>query len=137
MTYTTPQCLAMILCDHVYRDAASGKYSILGTFDGLQVAKLPSVMQFAVYLAITGGRGECRLRLLVGQSEGMVDPDADAVVFDLPSFEINDPVAVIQACFTATATFYHPGMYECELYANDEQIAMRTLMIIDASSSEA
>jgi hypothetical protein len=131
--FETPQCLALVLCDHVYHDSQSGKYSILGTFDVLPVQSFPATVQFAVYFALTGGRGECRIKLLVSRVDSLMDDELDAVSFELPMFRINDPVATIQVCLTATGVCNASGAYNCALLANDEQIAMRRLTLVEAS----
>ena len=130
--FQTPQCLAMVLCDHVYHDSISGKYSILGTFDVLRVSAFPATVQFAVYFALTGGRGDCRVTILVSRVDSLVEDELDAVKFDLPTFRISDPVSTIQVCLTATGQYHAAGAYNCALLANDEQIAMRRLTLVDA-----
>lgn len=129
--YDAPQCLAMVLCDHVHHDASNGKYFLLGTFDVLPVRKFPALVQFAVYLVLGGGRGDCRLSVLVSHVDSLVEDELDAVSFELPAIQFHDPVATTQICFTATGTYHAPGAYNCALLANDEQIAMRRLTLVE------
>jgi hypothetical protein len=43
-----PYCLAMVLCDQVYRDAISGKFTLLGTFSTVGAQKYPLTIIFMV-----------------------------------------------------------------------------------------
>ncbi|MFH1111273.1 MAG: hypothetical protein V1790_19065 [Planctomycetota bacterium] len=54
-----PYALAMIICDQAYRDPATGKYTLLGTFSSIAAQKY-SVTHPAmtVYIALTDGRGK-------------------------------------------------------------------------------
>jgi hypothetical protein len=132
--FETPQCLAMIICDHVYHDSWTGRYSILGAFDVMPVVAFPAQLRFDVYFALTGGRGDCRIKLLVSRVDSLMDDELDAVTFDMPTFRIVDPVPTIQVKFTATGDYQVPGLYNCALLANDEQIAMRRLTLVEANA---
>jgi hypothetical protein len=123
--------MAMVLCDHVHHDSSSGKYFVLGTLDVLPVRTFPALVHFAVYIVLGGGRGDCRLRLLVSRVDSLVEDELDAVSFELPALQFNDPVATTQICFTSTGTYHAPGAYNCALLANDEQIAMRRLTLVE------
>ncbi len=59
-----PICLAMVISDAVYIDSASGKRSLLGLFSGFASRDFPMpVHAIAVYIALTGCRGRCRIAL--------------------------------------------------------------------------
>jgi hypothetical protein len=128
----TPQCLALVLCDQVYCDRSTGKYSLQGTIDSLQVKAFPALVSFSAYFALSGGRGDCRLQLMVTRISSLVEDELDAVGFELPTLRFEDPVQTIQACFTATGEYRAAGAYNCSLLANDEQIGMRRLTLVEA-----
>lgn len=50
-----PVPLALLICDHVWRDPKNGKNSLLGTFSGLNCAAFPAVTDLTIYFALTEG----------------------------------------------------------------------------------
>lgn len=68
MAGAPPICLAMILCDAVHQDPASGKSFILGTFSTIFAetfpAKHPSLW---VFIQLTNGHGEAPLEFKISQ----------------------------------------------------------------------
>ena len=130
----TPHCLAMVVCDHVYRDPASHRFTIVGTFNELTSPSFPARLNFSLYFATTGGHGSTHLKLRLIHTDVLLSGEGDDVVIVLPSIDIKDPLAIWESSFTITGTFHTPGQYHCELYANDELLMMRRLTLHDARS---
>ncbi len=126
-----PYCLAMVLCDHVHRDATTGKFTILGTFSTLAAREFPAKVTFSLYFAITDGLGPTELRLrLVNASCGIANgSDDDNVVFQVAfDFEFTDPLMVLENASGIGTEIPVPGLYHCELWAGEELLMSRRLL---------
>jgi len=130
-----PYCLAMVLCDAVHRDAATGKFTLLGTFSTLAVREYPAKVNFCIYYAVTDGLGPTTLRLrLVDAASGIAD-SADAKpeksVFDIRAdFAFDNPLAVVESTVGIETVVPRPGLYHCELWAGDDLLMSRRLMAV-------
>src|SRR5262249_16753697 len=90
-----PIPLALLICDHVWRDPNSGKHSLLGTFSGLGSSTFPLVANLTVYFAVTEGHGSLPVRM------ELVDVDEERpAVFDVEgAFEFRHLREVIEGTF--------------------------------------
>jgi hypothetical protein len=121
----------MILCDQVYREPATHKNSILGTFEELTAPAFPARLQFTIYFAVTGGLGPNRLKVRLIHSDAILEGEKAGIWIELPLIEFLNPLAVVESSFTLTGTFHAPGQHHLELYANDELLMMRRLTVHD------
>ena len=128
----TPYCLAMVLCDRVHKDPATGKFTILGTFSTFQVREFPTLIQFSVYFAITDGIGQTNMKLRLINSEALVDESDDVFVFEPEPVDIESPLVVVESVIAVQTKVDRPGQYHCELYANDELLMSRRLLVLEA-----
>lgn len=126
-----PHCLALLLCDQVYREPRSRKYSVLGIFDELVAPSFPARLQFTIYFAVTGGLGANQLKVRLIHVDSLIEGEDAAIWIDLPRIEIMDPLAVIEGSFTLSGTFHAPGQHHVELHANDALLMTRRLTIHD------
>jgi hypothetical protein len=131
-----PHCLAMLLCDQVYREPTTRKNSILGTFEELTAPAFPARLQFTIFFAVTGGVGPNRLKVRLIHSDALLEGAEAGIWIELPLIEILNPLAVVESSFTLTGTFHAPGQHHLELYANDELLMMRRLTVHHRDQSE-
>jgi hypothetical protein len=125
----------MVLCDAVYRDATTGKFTLLGTFSTVGAASYPAKVRFSVYFAVTDGLGPTGLRLrLVDAAAGITDrpsPACEGPVFEMTAdLSFDDPLEVIESVVLVETTLPKPGLYHCELLANDELLMSRRLLAV-------
>lgn len=135
----TPYCLAMLLCDQVYRDTLSGKVSVLGVFNQLvPPASAEEKSRFCVYVSLTDGHGECELNLKLRHAEADFYDDEDNIV-STPAqgvtFEFTDPLMVVEAVFIVECDIKKSGVYYCELHAAGERIMFRRMIVKRAGES--
>ncbi len=119
-----PIPLALLICDHVWRDPNNGKHSLLGTFSGLGSSAFPLVTNLAVYFAVTEGQGSLPVRM------ELVDVDEERpAVFDAEAvFEFSHLRQVIEGTFTfANLEFPRPGEYRLKLFVAGEFLMERAL----------
>ena len=62
-----PKVDAFLLCDHVHRDAVTGKYTVIGTWDRLQSREFPAHHDCGVYLSLTGLNGNYEFAMKEGE----------------------------------------------------------------------
>jgi len=130
-----PYCLAMVLCDAVHGDRATGKQTILGTFSTVGAREFPTRTTFSVYWAITDLAEEAMLTMRVVDSRHGFD-DESKPLGDFPSLQLQtpSPLAVLEGCFTVqNLQLPSPGVYHCELLVDDEVVMSRRLVAIKPS----
>jgi hypothetical protein len=121
-----PEVLAFILCDDVITDRETGKRSIIGTFSTIHVRRTPALHpRMAIYIALTEGRGEQLLRIVVSHVES-----EKSVVQVQGKLTINDPMAVGElGVRIVPLPLPEPGTYAVDLYANNEPIKTRRFRV--------
>lgn len=133
----------MVLCDGIHRDVATGKHTILGTFSTFAADEFPAVLHFWVYFAITDGIGPTELQLrIVDASCGIANSnnENDGIIFrakPLLSINIEDPLMVIEGATFIQIPLPSPGLYHCELLANETLLMSRRLLAIQGIQSDA
>ena len=121
-----PIPLALLICDHVWRDPNSGKYSLLGTFSGLGCSQFPFAVDLAVYFAVTEGEGELPVRMELID----VDEERPAVVDAEGQFEFRHRREVVEGMFQFTGlSFPEPGEYRLKLFVAGEFLMERALHV--------
>ncbi|HBO43970.1 MAG TPA: hypothetical protein DD670_08570 [Planctomycetaceae bacterium] len=132
-----PYCLAMVLCDNVHRDAATGKHTILGTFSTLGAGKYPAKVSFCVYFAITDGLGPTKLRIrLVDAACGItdeVDGETEPVFEVSHEFPFESPLVVLEGMFQFKTEIPKAGLYHCEMWAGGELLMSRRVLAAQVS----
>ncbi len=122
-----PIVLALILCDDVWTDRNSRKLSVLGVYGSLMVARSnPRVERLTVYTSLT----ECPARFDVKVRVIDVNDERTAVAERMEAVESPDPRAVLQGFFRFDGVnFDHPGEYRVQLWACDELLLERRLLV--------
>lgn len=123
-----PYPLALVVCDHVWRDPSTGKMTILGTFSSIGGFDLPVVHpRIAVYAALTDGKGRIRIKLRLIDC----DEDGEPVFEQELECQIPDPRMVVELAFIANELkFPSFGEYRLQLYFNDEFAMERRILVL-------
>ncbi len=122
--FTLPDLVSLTLCNRIEVNPATGEYSLVGLFHSRRFASFPSpVQKLAVYLALHGGTGEGRMKLVIARAETEAPvytheiwrafPGADLIsIFEL----------TVQRCVFPVA-----GRYLITLWFEDAILAQRVL----------
>lgn len=122
-----PYVLAMVVCDAMWRDPATGKTYLLGLFNHIMGGPFPVARaQLAVYIAMTDAHGKMPLVLRLADADESRPP-----VFEAPlEVEFADPSAVTETyCQIPDVRFSEPGEYILQLLANEELIIERRISV--------
>ena len=130
ISIVTPFPLAMVVCDFVYHDPYTGKFTLIGTFSTITGTEFPLIHPYLfVYAALTGGRGKISLRLEVNDADNDSEPIR---VMNGGIDSKNDPRAIQEIAFCLPGLqFPKPREYRVALYANDEFMVERRLLVIE------
>jgi hypothetical protein len=127
-----PYALSIVLCDLLYKDSASGKTSMLGTFSQINARSFPARHPLMyLHVELTDGRGKVRLRLRLVNAEEDLPPlfEGEAEI------ELTDPRTVAEIGFQLqNVVFPGQGEYRFQLYGNGDLIVERRLLVCQASS---
>ena len=136
-----PYCLAMVLCDAVHQDRATNKFTILGTFSTRR-EQFPLHFAAMIYFAITDGSGEVMLSVRIVESAADITDEDGVVVFESPRIPIHlpSPLMVMEGVIPLIGqdergmiqpvSLPRPGVYHCELRANDQLLMARRLLAL-------
>ena len=123
-----PLPLALIACDHAWRDPNSAKWSILGAFSLADAPEFPAQFsEVAVYFALTGAQGRIPIVIqIIDAAEALPEPIASEG-FQL---EFNGPLAIIEdAIVLHEVIFPFPGEYRLQLLARGNLIIERRIAL--------
>ena len=130
----TPYILAMILCDHIHVDPATGKHYLLGLFSTIGAKDFPVKHSgMALHLELTDGRGDTRIEICLVDAEGEREP-----IFKTEGqVAFPDPRMIAQLDFGMhNIVFPEPGEYRFQIYANDELLMERRLVVARIGEQE-
>src|SRR4051794_24878452 len=110
-----PVVLAMVVCDAIHLDPATGKRFLLGTFSAFFSQDFPlTVRSMAVYVVLTECRGSFPIALQIVD----VNEDRDPIVRMEGEISSSDPLAGLEIDFRLGGfQFPEPGEYRIQLYA--------------------
>ena len=128
-----PYGLAMVLCDAVHQDPATGKFTILGTFSNFHTRTFPNGISFTLYCAVTDGSGPTEFRIQIVDASGEPVDGWDDTVYEHRIAILKSPVIPLKNRFEV---FEFPlrvedlliergGVYDCELWANKKLLMTR------------
>jgi hypothetical protein len=123
-----PLPLAMIVCDHVWRDPGTDKMTILGAFSAIDVSEFPAVLpEMAVYLALTDAHGKVPIKIqIIDSPEALPAPIASAEL----RLDFVDPIATIEAAVVLdNVRFPSAGEYRLQMFAKGELLIERRIVI--------
>ncbi len=127
---TTPYPLAMVICDAVYQDQATGKFFLLGLFSTIGATEFPCTHPtMVVFVSLTDGLGDVSLRL---ELVHVKDEDKPVCQFD-QAVTTDDPRTVIECIFRIDGVVIpEAGEYRLKLFANDEFLIERRIIVHSA-----
>jgi hypothetical protein len=121
-----PIVLSIILADHYYRDAHTGKGVIAGTFNSVNFRKFPIQFNFAVFIALTDIATSGKLQMIIRE-------ETNNKTLSLPPWKIKAPQdrqTIVEIGGNIQAIPFHtPGAYEVVVFWDDMEIASRRLKI--------
>ncbi len=127
-----PVALAMVVCDAIYQDQATKKCTLLGTFSTITARRFPVVhSQLAVHVVLTNGHGNVRIKLALAGEDDNLPPlfSGEGMI------HFADPRVVAELNFQlSNVTFPKAGAYRFQLFANDELLMERRLLVIQGGS---
>ena len=129
-----PILQALVLADHVYIDAKTGKKIIAGTFNHLAAPEFPSFFGRTTYafISMTEVHGNTPVTLKytdLSTSETLLE------IRDLPMEAPNDPLATVEMVVELPRfPMPHEGIFAFEVFAHNEQVG--TLRIQVSQSAE-
>lgn len=119
-----PAFNAMLICDMVIRDSATGEHSLIGVFDRILASSLPArPPSLAVYAKITDAQGRYVFRLeLVDLNKGQTIGEGKT-----PEIEIPDRMLPHELVFNLQGLVFHTeARYEFRLYADDQFVGVHS-----------
>ena len=131
---SAPYPLAMIICDAIWRDPATGKWTLLGCFTGITATAFPCVQPIlAVFVSLTDGRGMTPVKLRLVDAEEEEEPILEAEM----QVEFSDPrmVADMQMHFQGVS-FPRAGEYRFQLSSGGTPLLERRIMVLDGRKKE-
>jgi hypothetical protein len=129
----------MVLCDGIHRDAATGKFTLLGTFSTLLAQEFPAKAHFFVYSAVTDGLGKMPVRLRIVDAGCGIAQSEEAgrnVAEEEVNVEFPDPLAVHELSIEVHASLPKPGLYHCELLVNRCLLMSRRMLVVSSQDRE-
>jgi len=124
-----PILQALVLADHVYIDAKTGKKIIAGTFNHLAAPEFPSFFGRTTYafISMTEVHGNLPVTLKytdLSTSEVLLE------IRDLPMEAPNDPLATVEMVVELPRfPMPHEGVFAFEVCVNDEQIGALRIQV--------
>ena len=118
--------LALILCDTIIEDCATGKKSLIGLFSQIHAPKLPCVHQsMNIFVSVTGGQGTYPCQIVCEH------PQLDRPVFCLDcKIKLENPFQVVDMVFQMKAVrFTLPGKYELKVIIDGVPELIRPLIV--------
>ena len=129
-----PYVVAMVFCNAITVELGSNNITLHGCFSAIFAMSFPAVHpRMAVYVALTNGRGNVPFRLLLVHSEGDSKP-----VFEAGgTIQFTDPLATVELRVPIPpASFPQPGVYFLQLYANNQFLMERRLLVMQVGGQD-
>ncbi len=130
-----PSLQALLVCDTVIIDAATGKKSIINTFTHIMAMRFPCQQpQMGIYFCITDAEGEYNFRL------DFVQINSDKIIGSANINKVTIKSRLVAHDFgirIPSVVFPEPGRYEYRLFANDEFIGNKDFNVVQAKKPES
>lgn len=127
-TNLAPYPLAMVICDGIWTDPYTGKMTLLGIFSEVRGSSFPLVHPvLAIYVALTDGHGSVPVTIRLVDS----DEERDPIFSEDQTIEFKDPRMIVEFGLQFTGVqFSHPGEYRLQLFANNEFVIERRIVVL-------
>jgi hypothetical protein len=122
-----PEVLALIVADGLHRDAATGKFYILGTYSTIFAANFPCTHAgIVVYAALSDGHGNTPIKVRLVDANEERPPVFEAI----GSVNFPNPLTVVEIGFAhGNIVFPAPGRYSLQLYSGDKLLRERRIAV--------
>ena len=122
-----PYPLAIVICDDIHQDPATGKRYLLGTFSVIHARVFPAVHpRLAVLVVLTNGRGKVPFKFQLVDA----DEERDPLFVAEGELEFTDPRAILELGFSlSNLTFPAPGEYRFQFFGSDEFLIERRMVL--------
>lgn len=134
VTSPPPQVLALVLCDAIWRDPATGKAFLLGTFSVINSTAYPAAHgSMHAYVALSGGHGAAQLVLRIVD----VDDEEKPLMEAGGPANFEDPRAVLEIDLEIKGVvFPKPGEYRFQLFAGEDLLLERRIVALQTGEKE-
>jgi hypothetical protein len=123
-----PDVLALLICDQIITDRATGKQSLIGLFSKIHSAGFPATHpQLSVFVVLTEGRGQTELTIRIVDGNEARPP----LVQGRGSVQFRDPRAVANLALQFHGlVFPEPGEYRVQLWSGGTLLREARLHLI-------
>lgn len=127
-TNLTPYPLAMVICDGIWTDPYTGKKILIGTFSVVGGSSFPLVHPvLAIYIALTDGHGSVPVTVRLVDA----DEEREPIFSEDQTVEFKDPRMIVEFAIQVMGVqFSHPGEYRLQLFANNELVIERRIVVL-------
>ena len=136
-TTERPIALALILCDQIITEHQTMKKSLIGTFNSITLATLPSAYAtMCLYAALTNGMGKMDTRLrCVYMGDNITE---ERTLWEVKGpIEFANPNQVVEINFVLNGVvFQNAGLHTFEFYCNDDLLMERRFHVKLQGSSQ-
>jgi hypothetical protein len=125
-----PSVKAILICDQIIHEFGTNKKSLIGIFEDIHGTQFPlRYPRIAVYVNLTDAHGPYVLELrLVAAHDGTEIGRART-----PTVTIDSPLRTCEfALQVQNLVFHKPGLYEFQVFANDELLAQKSFHVKQA-----
>jgi hypothetical protein len=122
-----PAVKAILICDQIIHEYGTNKKSLIGIFEDIHLTAFPhSYPRIAVYVNLTDAHGKYALELrLVSSVDNTIIGSGKT-----PEVEIDNPLRTCEfALQIQNLVFRHPGVYEFQVFANNELVATKAFNV--------
>ncbi len=125
MKLETPMGLALVLCDTIIEDRATGKKSLIGLFDRLGSSQFPCMHpHLSILVSLTSGKGKYPCEILCTHVDG------DKAFGGKGEIELKSPHQVVDIAFNFHGVrFPKPGIYNLQFLCDGFPVMTRRLFI--------
>jgi hypothetical protein len=122
-----PYPLAMVVCDAIWLDPATGKRFLLGCFSALRATQFPILHRsMAVHVALTNGHGRMGIRIRLIDDEESREP----LWLAEGEVEFPDPRGSVEIDFMLPPVeFPAAGVYRFQFFAAGEFLMERRMIV--------
>jgi len=130
-----PSVKAILICDDIIHEAITNKKSLIGIFEDVHVARFPCrYPRIAVYVNLTDAHGTYRLEIKLASTADGTTIGSGAT----PEVEIDSPLRTCEfAIKIQNLVFPKPGLYEFQVFANEELLATKSFNVRQAQRGPA
>ena len=128
-----PECIAIILCDDIFRDERTKKLVIVGTFNDIRAHSFPTVhRQLKVLFTLTNARGKYNIALSIENAR-----TGDAIMTLEGPAELSDPLKIFDFDIgIVDLPIPEAGKYWVTLRADGEIIAQRPFTVTQVEQQQ-